>query len=94
MLDVSWVDEQMERVRCATATMQTARDYALLCIARDHLAPKETEERRPYNHGVLDTAPTLDQVEAALSAITVTTKEDRDRAGDAKTWVQILKKEE
>lgn len=90
MLDVSWVDEQIERVRCDTATMQTARDYALLCIARDHLAPKEPEERRPYNHGMLDTAPTLDQVEAALSAITVTTAAERDRAEDAVTWGKIL----
>lgn len=94
MLDVSWVDEQIERVRCATATMQTARDYALLCIARDHLAQTETKERRAYNHGVLDTAPTLEQVEAALETITVTTKEDQNRAMDAKTWAKILKREE
>lgn len=94
MLDVSWVDDQIERVRSATATMQTARDYALLCIARDHLAPKDPEARRPYNHGMLDTAPTLDQVEAALSAITVTTAAERGRMEDAMTWGKILAGEE
>lgn len=88
MLDVSWVDEQIERVRSATATMQTARDYALLCIARDHLAAMEP--RKNPHSGMLDTAPTLDQVEAALSAITVTTAADRDRMEDAITWGKIL----
>lgn len=88
MLDVSWVDEQIERVRTATATMQTARDYALLCIARDHLAAMEPRKKSPA--GVMDTAPTLDQVEAALSAITVTTAAERDRMEDAMTWGKIL----
>lgn len=87
MLDVSWVDEQLERVRTATATMQTARDYALLCICRDHLAGKEPKRRDP---SMMDTAPTLDQVEAALSAITVTTAAERDRMEDAMTWGKIL----
>lgn len=87
MLDVSWVDEQLERVRTATATMQTARDYALLCICRDHLAGQEPKRRDP---SMMDTAPTLDQVEAALSAITVTTASERDRMEDAMTWGKIL----
>lgn len=87
MLDVSWVDEQMERVRNSTATMQTARDYAALCICRDHLAAMEP---RKNPSGMMDTAPTLDQVEAALGAITVTTAADRDRMEDAITWGKIL----
>ena len=87
MLDVSWVDEQLERVRTATATMQTARDYALLCICRDHLAGHQPKHRDP---SMMDTAPTLDQVEAALSAITVTTAAERDRMEDAMTWGKIL----
>lgn len=85
MLDVSWVDEQLERVKNSTATMQTARDFALLCIARDHLATKEQR-----SESFMDTSPTLDQVEAALSSITVTTAAERDRARDAQTWSQIL----
>jgi hypothetical protein len=38
----------------------------------------------------MDTAPTLDQVEAALSAVTVTTAAERDRMEDAMTWGKIL----
>lgn len=86
MLDVAWVDEQMERLKHSTATMQTARDYAALCICRDHLAGKSSQGR----NGMMDTAPTLDQVEAALSAITVTTAAERDRVEDAITWGKIL----
>lgn len=86
MLDVAWVDEQMERLKHSTATMQTARDYAALCICRDHLDGKAPQGR----NGMMDTAPTLDQVEAALSAITVTTAAERDRVEDAITWGKIL----
>lgn len=86
MLDVSWVDEQIERVRCATATMQTARDFALLCIARDHLADMDRERSRV----TASDAPTLEQIEAALATITVTTEDERRRADDAKLWARTL----
>lgn len=93
MLDVSWVDEQLERVRCATATMQTARDYALLCIARDHLTQNHPKEQRSNSSSQFPTAPTLDDVEAALRSINVTTSEDRKRVNEAKEVTQILKGE-
>lgn len=85
MLDVSWVDEQIERVRCATATMQTARDYALLCIARDHLAPSSAPKSR-----ITSSPPTLDDVEQALAQINVSTPEDRRRAQEARELLQIM----
>lgn len=89
MLDVSWVDEQLERVRCATATMQTARDYALLCIARDHLAPKaDQEDRKPRTN--LVTAPTLEDVERDLERINVSTREDRRKAQELREVTRIM----
>lgn len=79
MLDVSWVDEQIERLKHATPTMQTARDYALLCIAREHLQPKgEYVAHKPK--GLLQDSPTLDDVEEALAKINVSTAEERRKA--------------
>lgn len=79
MLDVSWVDEQIERLKHATPTMQTARDFALLCIAREHLQPQgEYVAHKPK--GLLQEAPTLDDVEEALTKINVSTAEERRRA--------------
>lgn len=92
MLDVSWVDEQLERVRCATATMQTVRDYALLCIARDHLASKkDLEDRKP--RADLAAAPTLEEVEKALSQINISTREERRKAQELREMTRILQGE-
>lgn len=92
MLDVSWIDEQLERVRCATATMQTARDYALLCIARDHLAPKDDlDEHKPRAN--LAAAPTLEEVEKALSRINISTREERRKAQELQEMTRIMQGE-
>ena len=41
---------------------------------------------------VLYTRPTLDQIEEALSAVAIDTPEEAQRARDAKTWADILRK--
>lgn len=89
MLDVSWIDEQLERVRGATATMQTARDFALLCIARDHLAPKDDlQDHKPRSD--VTPAPTLEDVEKALQKINISTREDRQKAQELKEITRIM----
>lgn len=93
MLRLEWVEEELERVRAGTCTMQTVRDYALLCIARDSLrgesgrtpppgAPEQDEKLGP---------PTLDQIERAIGEVVLTSDADRKRARDALTWVQIMR---
>ncbi len=94
MLRLEWVEEQIERVKAGTCTMQTVRDYALLCIARDNLRG-EGNAPSPLAYGaeVLDCTPTLDQVERALGAVMVSSDADKKRKQDAMTWTRILKGE-
>ena len=92
MLDVSWVDEQIERVKHATPTMQTARDFALLCIARDHLAPENALSDHKPRAGIA-IAPTLEDVEEALEKINISTQEERRRAQEARAIARIMQGE-
>lgn len=94
MLRLEWVEEELERVKSGTCTMQNVRDYALLCIARDSLRG-EGKSLSPVSDstGMLDVAPTLDQVERALGAVMVNSDSDRKRKQDAMTWAKILKGE-
>lgn len=94
MLRLDWIEEQLERLKAGTCTMQTVRDYALLCIARDSLRG-EGETFPPADSGpdVLDGTPTLDQAERALGAVVVNSEAERKRMQDAMTWARILKGE-
>lgn len=90
MLRLEWVEEEIERVKAGTCTMQTVRDYALLCIARDNL---KGDRSNPDPQSDLDGTPTLSQVEQALGAVVVNSDADRNRMRDAITWAKILKGE-
>lgn len=92
MLRLEWVEEEIERVKAGTCTMQNVRDYALLCIARDSLRG-EGSSPSPVSRDTLDGSPTLDQVERALGAVMVNSDSDRKRKQDAMTWAKILKGE-
>lgn len=95
MLRLEWVEEQLEHVRTGTCTMQTVRDYALLCIARDSLRGEGNTPSPVFaSPDVLDGVPTLDQIEKALGAVVVNSDADRKRVRDAMTWVKIFKGEE
>lgn len=90
MLRLEWVEEEIERVKAGTCTMQTVRDYALLCIARDSL---KGDRGNPAPQSDLDGTPTLSQVEQAIGAVVVNSDADRNRMRDAITWAKILKGE-
>ena len=92
MLRLEWVEEELERVKAGTCTMQTVRDYALLCIARDSLRG-EGKTSPPVRDDVDLGEPTLDQVERALGSLMVNTEADKKRKQDALTWAKILKGE-
>lgn len=95
MLRLEWVEEELERVKAGTCTMQNVRDYALLCIARDSLRGEGEKSPSPYPIVAegLDGMPTLDQVEKALGAVMVNSDSDRKRKQDAMTWAKILRGE-
>lgn len=89
MLRLDWIEEQMERIRAGTCTMQTVRDYAALCIVRDSLRG-EGRCAPPPDSG-LDASPTIEQIEKALGAVALNTEADRQRARDAMTWARIIR---
>lgn len=93
MLRLEWVEEQMERLRTGTCTMQSVRDYAALCIVRDSLLGAGEGNPIPYYDPAYDNIPTLDQVEQALGAVATNTEADRQRARDAMTWARIIRGE-
>lgn len=86
MLKLDWVEQEIDRVKAGTCTMQSVRDYALLCIARDNLrenTPKDKAEG-------LEETPTIDQVERALGSVVVNSDAERKRVRDAMTWAKII----
>ena len=87
MLRLEWVEEELERVKAGTCTMQTVRDYALLCIARDSLRG-EGKASPPVSDF---SAPTIDQVERALGEIITHSDAEQKRKRDALTWARIIK---
>lgn len=96
MLDLSWVNEQIDRLINGTRCMQSARDLAALIIVRDEIQkgagaiPAPRSDDTPPGGDLLNTAPTLDQVQRALGAVVVNTPEERQRAQDMQTWLQII----
>ena len=95
MLRLEWIEEQLEYLKAGTCTMQTVRDYAALCIARDSLRGEGKTSPSVSSVGIsFDRPPTLDQVERALGTIIVSTEEEKKRKQDAMTWAKILKGEE
>ena len=94
MLRLEWVEEEIERVKAGTCTMQNVRDYALLCIARDSLRG-EGSSPSPVSPcpEELEGTPTLEQVERALGAVMVSSDAEKKRKQDAMTWMRILKGE-
>lgn len=100
MLDLSWINEQIDRLMHGTRCTQTVRDLAAFIIVRDTMAKGEGDFPSPHlddmpskHDSMLNSTPTIDQVERALGAVMVNTPEDKQRAEDMNTWLQILRPE-
>jgi hypothetical protein len=105
MLSLAWVELELQKALEGQNTPQNARDCALLFILRDHLKamtePEKAEEKKQdstHRQAVLLTAhsahldsdPTLTQIEDAIGAVSVNTREEKRRMQDAKTWAGII----
>lgn len=94
-MDVSWLDEQIERLMHGTRCAQTVRDLAAFLIVRDAITKGAGDSPAPYSDetpslSMLNQTPTLDQIQRALGAIVVNTPEERQQAQDLQTWIQII----
>ncbi len=94
MPDLSWINEQIDRLKHGTRCLQTVRDLAALIIVRDEMKKGEGESPSPrlddMPPDILHTTPTIDQVQRALGAVIVNSPEERQRVQDMQTWLQIL----
>lgn len=96
-MTLEWVMHEIREAEAQPNSAKAVYDLAALLIVRNYLSggkPINPAQPATAQSGALDTAPTLEQVEAALSAITVTTVAERDRVEDAMTWAKILAGEE
>lgn len=93
MLTLQWIDEQIERLRHSTETMQNARDFALMCIARDSIQGKDSPAL-PLVKSSTGPPPlaTIADIESALARFAASTPEERQRAEDARTWARMMSK--
>ena len=86
-MSFAWVEAQIEHELERGNHPEAVRDLAALIAVREYLAKHEPK----MHHDMMDTTPTLDQVEMAMGALTVSTESDKNRMRDLMTWKQILK---
>ena len=103
-MTLAWVESEIEKTQQAGNTAKAVYDLAALLIVRDFLRSatspntKAVQEKH-HRDAVTLTAysadlhkvPTIEQVEAALGAVVITTPEEKQRALDARTWAGIIK---
>lgn len=88
-MSLAWVEAQIEHELERGNHPEAVRDLAALIAVREYLTKHEPK----MHHDMMDTTPTLDQVEMAMGALTVNTETDKSRMRDLMTWKQILKED-
>lgn len=88
MISLEWVEEQIERLKHSTETMQNARDLALMFIARDSLRGRVESSPPPVEPRTLST---IDAIEAALAQYSARTPEEKQRVEDARIWASLMR---
>lgn len=108
MPTLAWVEREYEVALQSANTPSNLRDFALLCIALDHLRastpdsePKSEQKSEQKKRDAilltahsadLDKIPTITQIEDAIGAISINTPEEKKRVQDARTWAGIIGK--
>ena len=95
MISLTWIDSEIEKAMSEGATARNLHDLAALLIVRNYLLELATpapEAAEPVTFSdTFDTVPTIDQVEAAIGALSANTPEERQRIRDAQTWSKIIR---
>lgn len=99
-MTLEWILREIKGAEAAPNSARAVYDLAALLIVRDHLRGASASTRNaelksaaaPTRNAEIKSAaaPTLDQIEAALATITVSTEDERRRADDAKLWARTL----
>lgn len=99
----AWVEAQIEHELERGNHPDAVRDLAALIEVRKymmehdlHHEPQTAEiyhDKNVVHDPMLDTVPTMDQIEKAMGTIAVNSEADKKRMQDAMTWAKILKGE-
>ena len=99
----AWVEAQIEHELDRGNAPDAVRDLAALLEVRRYMleqdpgrvvaAVRDAGHSAPamLHDDALDTAPTIDQIEAAIGAVAAHTSSEKKRLQDAVTWLKILK---
>ena len=102
-MSLAWVEAQIEHELDRGNAPDAVRDLAALLEVRRYMleqdpgrgvaAVRDAGYSAPamLHDDALDTAPTIDQIEAAIGAVAVHTSAEKKRLQDAVTWLKILK---
>ena len=88
-MSLAWVEAQIEHELERGNHPEAVRDLAALIAVREYLTKHEPK----VHNDMMDTTPTLEQVEKAMGAVSVSTEADKKRMHDLMTWKQILKED-
>ena len=89
-MSLVWIEAQIEHELERGNHPEAVRDLAALITVREYLMEHEPKK----HHDMMDTTPTMEQVEKAMGALSVSTESDKNRMRDLQTWAKILKGEE
>ena len=88
-MTLDWVDAEIERLTRCGNLMENVQALSQLLIVRDHLrrvAPESMEEKKPP---VWVVSPTLEDVEAAINNLAISSAEQRQQALSARVWARM-----
>ena len=98
-LSRSWLEDHIQAAKSQPPTLQSARDFAALCVARDFLTGNGGQSSNcapapiaPDVFEALVQSPTIEQAEKAVvsAALSVRTPQEKKRVLDAMTWLDII----
>lgn len=103
-MTLTWIESQLEEAISGANSAKNVYDAAALIIVRNAMmaaseAKAESDESARTREAIvltshsadLNVIPTLEQAEAALAAVAVSTPEERDRVERARTWAEIIR---
>lgn len=98
-LSRSWLEDHIQAAKSQPPTLQSARDFAALCVARDFLTGNGGQSPNcapaPIAPDVIEAlaqSPTIEQAEKAIASAAsfVRTPQQKKRVRDAMTWLDII----
>lgn len=93
-MSLAWIEAQIEHEIERGNAPEAVRDLAALLTVREYMMDHDEPVSKVVHHeSMYDTVPTMDQVERAMGALSISTEADKKRMHDLMTWSKIIKGE-